>query len=252
MPTKLLVLRRVRRSLLYVAVTATLTTGLVALDRMHAESSPTPITSSTSAPSTDPSLFSAGNVPPCGSQLGFAGVSVTLRDTGPSVAAVRASLGLADNDMTSEFIPLTDQASVVWTAPAAPSFAFDRVRLVRTSGFAVRGSDAAVAKLQTSPGVATAEPVWLQSSDRKYLSCDYKLRDNQAAQAVAQVARQALIAHGVSSATLDDTGTMEFVSVRHFNGQEVLQVAFVRRPVGAPSVAYVALLNRSGSKALAV
>lgn len=256
MPTTLQNLQHypVRRALLFMVVTAALTAGFVAIDRLHTvSSSPSapPLTVSP-VPPLNPLSLGVRNPPQCGSQLGFADYSVTLRDTDPSATAFRTALGLDANDVDAEFMPLSGQASVMATDPAGQSLTLDRVRLVRMSVFTSMGSDAVVSKLQAAPEVATVEPVWLQSSDRRYLSCDYKLRDNVAAQAAAQVARQALVEHGVNSATLDDPGTMEYVSVRHFSGQAVLQVAFVRRPVGGPSVAYVALLTRSGSKVLAV
>jgi hypothetical protein len=105
--------------------------------------------------------------------------------------------------------------------------------------------------LRAQANVVTAEPVWLQSRDPKYLSCSYKLQDNAADMALASTARQALIAQGVSANALDDAGTMEFVSERQIGDRILLQVAFVRRAVGKPSVAYAVLLDPTSHAVLA-
>jgi hypothetical protein len=110
---------------------------------------------------------------------------------------------------------------------------------------------ALVAKLQSTPGVAAAEPIWLQSNDKRYLSCDYKLQDSSADQVLVAIANKALVTAGASPAMLSDAGTIEFVSLRHFNGKQLLQVAFVDRPIDSPSVAYVALLDPSTHAVLA-
>ena len=87
-----------------------------------------------------------------------------------------------------------------------------------------------VQQLSRLPNVTFAEPIYLQSSDPKYLSCFYRLQDNPQAQAVAQKARDALVQQGVSAAFLDAPGTVEYISLRHFGGKSMLQVAFVSLP----------------------
>lgn len=225
-------------------LTAVLTTGFVAFDRWN-----TGATSQATAPGG--SRFGVVNAPRCGSQLGYVGYSVALKTVPDAAATLRSSLALGTSDLASEFLPLTSAAPALPADPAAEALGLDRMQLVHGGSLAGLGVSSVLSKLKGAPNVATAEPVWLQSSDPKYLSCDYKLRDNAQAQAIAATASQALISRGVSAAFLSDAGTMEFVSVRHINGQALVQVAFVQRPINAPSVAYAVLLNPNTRTVLA-
>lgn len=155
-------------------------------------------------------------------------------------------------DLVPEFESISGSATALQADANAHTLGLDRMYIVNGQRFVSQAPDAVMAKLRGQPNVVAAEQAWLQSRDPKYLSCDYKLRDNAAAQSVATLARSALIAHGVSAAQLDDAGTMEFVSERHFNGQLLLQVAFVRRPVGGTPATYVAVLSPDGKRVLAV
>lgn len=166
--------------------------------------------------------------------------------------AMRASLNLSANDETAEFLPLTASSPALQADTVAQALGLDRMHMVSARALGPLDGPAILAKLTHASGVSAAEPIWLQSTDKKYLACDYKLKDNATDQALAATARQALIAHGVSASILDDAGTMEFVSLRHFNGRLLLQVAFVQRPVGGPSVAYVALLDPGTHAVLAL
>jgi hypothetical protein len=153
------------------------------------------------------------------------------------------ALGLTTGDLAPEFLPLISASPALAVSLTDRALALDRMRIVNVGAVGASSQSAVVGKLQGAPGVSFAEPIWLQSTDKRYLACDYKLHDNATDQALAAVARQVLLAKGVSAATLDDTATMEFVSLRHFNGRQLLQVAFVRRPVGQPSVVYVAVMD---------
>lgn len=182
-------------------------------------------------------------MPACGEQLGFAGYAVTLTTASNAAQAMRTSLNLSTSDEAAEFLPLTASSPALQADTAAQAVGLDRMHIVSARALGQLDRPAILAKLTHASGVSAAEPIWLQSTDQKYLACDYKLKDNATDQALAATARQALITHGVSAGTLDDAGTMEFVSLRHFNGRLLLQVAFVQRPVNAPSMAYVALLD---------
>lgn len=171
------------------------------------------------------------------------GYSLTLSTQANAAQIAESALGLGTGDVAPEFSPLTSRSLALSADSAARSLALDRQELVRTSMLHAASQSALIAKLGSAPDVVAAEPVWVQSSDKRYLSCDYKLRDNTTDQALAAIARKALIAAGVSASALDDAGTMEFVSLRHFNGRLLIQVAFVRRPVGGPSAAYVSVLD---------
>jgi hypothetical protein len=196
--------------------------------------------------------YSAPSPQPCGAQLGAAGYSVTLTDTPQASAPFRQALGLQASDLVPEFTSISGSVAALQNDASAVMLGLDRMYVVNPSHFAGTAQQAVIEKLQGEPDVASAEPVWLQTSDPKYLTCGYNLEGNATAQSVAALARSALIAHGVSAARLDDAGTAQFVSERHFNGQLLLQVAFVRRPVGEPSVVYVAILSLDGKQALAV
>lgn len=200
----------------------------------------------------DPSSRGAINPTVCGAQLGFAGYSVTLTADANAAQNMAASLNLGPNDQAVEFLPLTSAAPSLSPDAGAHALALDRMRGVHAQVLGPLDQNAVIAKLQTATDVSAAGPIWLQSSDKRYLACDYKLKDNTTDQALAAVADKALSARGISAATLDDAATMEFVSVRHFNGRLLLQVAFVRRPVGQPNVAYVAILNPGTRAVLAV
>ncbi|MBF6591668.1 MAG: hypothetical protein IVW57_14240 [Ktedonobacterales bacterium] len=235
-PTRVTWQRRFRSLLPYMLLVVVLAGGLIALDRAHTA------TSASLAPQ-DAQSRGVINAKPCGTQLGFAGYSVALSTAPNAARTLRTSLGLASSDLAPEFLPLTSAAPALPADPAARQWGLDRMQVVRAQSLGQLSTGAVVAKLQSAAGVGAVEPIWLQSSDKRYLSCDYKLKDNPTDQALAATARQALITRGVSAASLDDAGTMEYVSLRHFAGRELLQVAFVRRPVGAPSVAYVVLLG---------
>lgn len=229
----------------YAVLIAVLAGGLIGFDRLLGSSS-----ASTSGQS---GLSRSVIQPPiCGAQLGRAGYSITPSTAANARQTAQAVLGLGANDIAAEFMPLTSTSPALQSDPAARAMALDRMQVVRGSAFGRMSQGALVAKLQSAAGVAAAEPIWLQSSDKRYLSCDYKLADNTTDQALAASARQALIAHGISGALLEDAGTMEFVSLRHFDGRQLLQVAFVRRPVGQPSAAYVAVMNPGSQAVLAV
>lgn len=234
-----------RQGLPFVLLTAFLTTAFVVVDRWDI-----PATSSLASASAG-SRLGVVNAPQCGSQLGYVGYSVTLNAVPGAPATLRSSLALGTNDLAPEFLPLSSAAPALQADPAAQALGLDRMQLVHGGSLTGLSVSGVLSKLKDAPNVASAEPVWLQSSDPKYLSCDYKLRDNAQAEAIAATASQALISRGVSSAFLDDAGTMEFVSVRHINGQPLIQVAFVQRPLKAPSVAYAVLLNPNTRTVLA-
>ncbi len=198
-----------------------------------------------------PHPYAAPPAPACGSQLGYAGYSVTLK-TGSTAQGFEAAASLPATDVVPEFQPISSAAPSLQADTSAQSLDLAQMQVVNTSAFAGQSSNAIVSHLRALPNVAAAEPIWLQSADKRYLSCDYKLRDNAAAQAVAARVRTALIARGISASVLDDAGTTQFVSQRHVNGRTLLQVAFVRRPVNAPSAIYVALLDPSTQTVLAV
>ena len=205
-----------------------------------------------SGPASLAHAYSAPSPQPCGAQLGAAGYSVTLTDTPQASAPFRQALGLQASDLVPEFTSVAGSAIAFQSDASAHALGLDRMYVVNPTHFARVAPQAVIGQLQGEPDVAAAEQVWLQSSDPKYLTCRYKLEGNAAAQSVAALARSALITHGVSAAQLDDAGTAQFVSERHFNGQLLLQVAFVRRPVGKPSVVYVAILSLDGKQVLAV
>ena len=161
-------------------------------------------------------------------------------------------MGLQAADLVPEFTSISGSATALQADASAHALGLDRMYVVNPTHFAGAEPQAVIDKLKGQPDVAAAEQIWLQTRDPKYLNCDYKLQGNSAAQSVAALARSALISHGVSAAQLDDAGTAQFVSERHFNGQLLLQVAFVRRPVGQPSVVYVAVLSLDGKTVLAV
>jgi hypothetical protein len=233
----------------YVLLTIALTVVFTGIDqvRMALANSSVGI-----GPANLPQAFSAPTAPPCGAQLGAAGYSVTLTDTPQASATFQQAVGLQASDLVPEFASISGSATALQNDPSAHALGLDRMYVVNPTHFAGTAPQAVIGKLQGEPDVAAAEQVWLQSRDPKYLTCDYKLRGNAAAQSVAALARSALIAHGVGAAQLDDAGTAQFVSERHFNGQLLLQVAFVRRPVGEPSVVYVAILSLDGKQVLAV
>lgn len=230
----------------YVFITVVLTLIFTGIDRIRMAQA------SVSTDSNPSHAFSAPPPQPCGTQLGAAGYSVTLADKPQADIAFQKALGLQSTDLVPEFQSISGSATALQADANAHALGLDRMYVVNTSHLTSMTPQATLDKLQGQPNVMAAEQVWLQSSDRKYLSCDYKLHDNSAAQSVAGLARAALIAHGVSAALLDDAGTMEFVSERHFNGQSLIQVAFVRRPVGESPAAYVALLSPDGKQVLAV
>lgn len=184
--------------------------------------------------------FSAPPPAPCGTELAMAGYSVTLSDTSAAAHAFAGSPLLTSSTILPEFVPVTDHAQPIQMDAATHALGLDEMRVVGASKFAGQTPDTIVTRLAGQPGVIHAEKILLQSTDKRYLSCDYKLRDNTRAQGVAARARQALISHGVSAALLDDAGTAEFVSLRILGGRMQLQVAFVRRPVDGTSVSYVA------------
>jgi hypothetical protein len=235
---------RLRPILPYALLTAVLAGGLIGLDRMSAAQSG-------STASSDRSFGQRGinQLPACGSQLGIVGYDVTLSTASDAEETAQTALGLKSSDIASEFLPLTNAAPGLASDPAAASLALDRAREVHTVALGPMNQGQILAKLQGAAGVSAAEPIYLQSTDKAYLACDYKLNDNATDQALAATARQALVTQGISAATLDDAATMEFVSIRHFSGRTVLQVAFVRRPVGSPSMSYVVLLDM-GTRAL--
>lgn len=195
--------------------------------------------------------YSAPTPQPCGKQLGLAGYSVTLADVPQAAAALTAAMKLHAGDLTPEFAPASASARTPQAAATAHALGLDRMQLVNTASLAGLSTDEVIARLRALPDVVTAEPVWLQSHDPKYLSCSYKLQDNATDVALAATARQALVVRGVSVSTLDDAGTMEFVSERQIGGRTLMQVAFVRRPIGAPSAAYVVFLDPSSHAVLA-
>jgi hypothetical protein len=221
-------------------LTAVLASGLIGIDRLHSSQ-----VASTHASSSQQNAFARGvlRIPACGDQLGIAGFGITL-STMPNAAQVaQAALGLSPNDIASEFLPLTSTSPALDADPAAQALALGRMRIVNVAAMGPMSQSALLAKLQSASGVVASEPIWLQSTDKRYLACGYRLQDNSTDQALAAIARQALVTAGIGAATLDDTATMEFVSLRHFNRRQLLQVAFVRRPIDGPSVAYVALLD---------
>lgn len=165
---------------------------------------------------------------------------------------VQGALNLSASDVAAEFLPVTNNASPLQIDSVAHAAGLDAAELVHGGNLEEHSLNDVMTILRGTPNVATAEPVWLQSSEHKYLSCDYKLNDNPNAQALAVTARSALLAHGVSAEVLDDSGTMEFVSVRHFAGRPLLQVAFVHRPIGSPSQAYVAFLDPGNRHVISV
>lgn len=202
--------------------------------------------------SGSPHTYSAPPSQPCGTQLGAAGYSITVATTPQASASLQKALGLQASDLVPEFQSISGSTTALQANATAHSFGLDRMYIVNSGRFALQAPDAVVSKLQGQQNVVAAEQVWLQSRDPKYLSCDYRLRDNTAAQSVATLARDALIANGVSASQLNDAGTAEFVSERHFNGQLLIQVAFIRRPVGGAPSTYVAILSPDGKKVLAV
>ena len=205
-----------------------------------------------SSPANLPHAYSAPSPQPCGAQLGAAGYSVTLADAPQARATFQQAIGLQTSDLVPEFTSISGSATAFQSDASAHALGLDRMYIVNPGYFAGTAQQAVINKLQGEPDVVAAEQIWLQSSDPKYLSCDYKLQGAAAAQSVAALARSALIAQGVSATQLDDAGTAQFVSERHFNGQLLLQVANVRRPVGEPSVVYVAILSLDGKTVLAV
>ena len=205
-----------------------------------------------SGPANLPHAYSAPSPQPCGAQLGAAGYSVTLADTPQASATFRQAVGLQASDLVPEFTSIYGDATALQSDADARALGLDRMYVVNPTHFAGKAPQSVIGQLQGEPDVVAAEQVWLQSSDPKYLTCGYTLEGNAAAQSVAALARSTLIADGVSAAQLDDAGTAQFVSERHFNGRLLLQVAFVRRPVGEPSVVYVAILSLNGGQVLAV
>lgn len=191
----------------------------------------------------NPGSRGAINVAPCGAELGFAGYSVTLTTDPDAPQKMAASLDLGADDYAPEFLRLTSTGPQLSADAQAQALALDRMQAINIGAFARLDQAAILAKLGQATDVTAAEPIWVQSTEKRYLSCDGKLRDNATDQALAALAREALIVRGISTSTLDDPGTEELVSLRHFNGKQMLQVAFVRRPVGEPSAAYVAVLD---------
>jgi hypothetical protein len=188
--------------------------AVVSLFAMHAGTQP-------SGPGLSRS-YSAGDVPTCGSQLGVIGFSV-------ETAKGYAGEGKPEftNLAASHFNPGVD---------------------LSTSRFVAVGSEGqgqAVARLNAQPHVIRVDTVTALSSDRKYLSCDYKLRDNAVDQQLASTAESALIAAGADAKVLSNDGTMEFVSIRGFGLKQFLQVAFVSLPVDGPHISYAVLFDKS-------
>lgn len=239
--------RLARHALPFVVLTAALTLGFASI----AVANPAPVAPTTQT-EHQANLHPYGGVKPspCGAQLGFAGFSATLK-LGAAAASLQTSLALNSGDIAAEFAPLTASAPALTADSAAKAVGLERMQLVHSDQFIGSSRSAVIAKLQHQPSVEAGEEVWLQSSDKRYLSCHYKLADNATDQTLAGKARQALITGGISASMLDDAGTMEFVSLRHFDGQLRLQTAFVRRPVGQPSVAYVAVMNPGTETVLA-
>jgi hypothetical protein len=227
----------------YALLTVLLAASLIVLDHYLAAQTPAPLLAS-SQQSGD---HSAGPVPQCGSQLAIAGYSVTLTTAANSASTAQADLGT----MAPEFLPLTSSSAALATNAATHSLGLDRMLMVQTTALGQMSQSALLAKLRSAPGVAAAEPIWLQSSDKRYLSCDYKLSDNTSDQMLTAIASKALISAGANSAVIRDSATIEFVSLREINGRQLLQVAFVRRVVGTPSVVYVAFLDPSTRAVLA-
>jgi hypothetical protein len=237
----------------YALLTVVLAAGLIALDRYLASQ-----TLETSAGSAQQyGDHSAAPLPPCGAdQLAIAGYSITLTTAINAVHTAQVHLGLGSTDMANEFLPLTSSSPALAANSATQALGLDRMWMVNTAAFGQMSQSALLAELQSTPAVAGAEPIWLQSSDKRYLSCDYKLKGSSADQVLVAIASTALISAGASATTIDDPGTMEFVSLRHFNGRQLLQVAFVHRSFAAPSVVgpsvvYVALLDPSTRAVLA-
>lgn len=239
-------LGRLRAVAPYVLLTIVLTLVFTGIDLLRMAQA------NASGDSYLPHAYSAPPSQPCGAQLGAAGYSVTLADKPQASSTFRQAMGLQSADLVPEFTSISGSAAALQNDASAHALGLDRMYVVNPSHFAKTAPQAVIGKLQGQPNVTVAEQVWLQSRDPKYLSCDYKLQGNTAAQSVAAMARSVLIAHGVRAAQLNDAGTMEFVSERHFNGQLLLQVAFVRRPVGGTPVAYIAVLSADGKQVLAV
>lgn len=246
---KTLWLARLRAIAPYVLLTIALTVVFTGIDQIRMALANS---SAGNTPADLPHAYSAPTSPPCGAQLGAAGYSVTLADKPQAHATFQQAMGLQAADLVPEFTSISGSATALQADASAHALGLDRMYVVNPTHFAGAEPQAVIDKLKGQPDVAAAEQIWLQTRDPKYLNCDYKLQGNSAAQSVAALARSALISHGVSAAQLDDAGTAQFVSERHFNGQLLLQVAFVRRPVGQPSVVYVAVLSLDGKTVLAV
>lgn len=159
-----------------------------------------------------------GEVPACGTPLAMAGYSVTATTSFGSAATIGTT------QLHAEFSPLGNEASL------DQATGMGKMYLVHDQTLSSGSWQTAVQHLNSLAGVSYAAPIWLQSSDPQYFSCDYKLKGNAKAQLLARKARSQLIVHGVSAALLDDPSTMLFVAVRQFGGKLLLQVAFVNLP----------------------
>lgn len=188
--------------------------------------------------------FGLGTPTPCGVQLATVGYSVTLANSQTAPGAFAASERGVGVSML-EFQPVTSTASPLYSDPIAHALGLDRMLVVNEADLTGQSASDALARLASRPGVAHVEQIFLQSSDSRYLSCEYKLQDNRSAQVVASSAEQAFIARGISASLLNDAGTMEFISERSFDNRSLLQVAFVRRPVVGQDFTYVALLDKA-------
>lgn len=166
--------------------------------------------------------YDAGAVPTCGSQLGIIGFSVETTKGYAGEGKPEFS-----NLAASHVNPGVDLSTSMFVA-AGPE-----------------GPTQTVARLHAQSHVTRVDTITALSSDRKYLSCDYKLRDNTVDQQLASTAENALISAGADASVLRNDGTMEFVSLRDVGQKQFLQVAFVSLPVDGPHISYAVLLDMS-------
>ena len=115
------------------------------------------------------------------SQLAPADDSVTLSPTTGAQNTFDAATGIQASDSGPEFAPVTDTAPALAADASASALGLDRMRVVNLHALGSQALQSPVDYLRSRPGVADAEPVWLQSSDPKYLSCNYKVSDGAAA-----------------------------------------------------------------------
>lgn len=170
-------------------------------------------------------VLSVTSSPACNSQLGVIGYSLTT-ENGYSGGEKPEFSGIVAGNQS-----LMSQSHELFAKPTLDE-------------------NSQIKQLQSKPHVTSVDPIYAQSSDPTYLSCNYKLQDNQVDQKLAAIARQALITNGIDSSILDNAGTMEFVSLRHFGGKEYLQVAFVYLPANGPQVSYAVILNKTSENVI--